>query len=786
MFYPVVSVLSPPWTFAAAQLVLAVLGPAVCIAFSFAQLSRFVRGGAYPGSKPSRADVFIGSVTAPGLSGYSLIFGAFLGSLGKFIGWRGTPAFPLSLDVGSLLSLAGVALVAVGVLRFAAKGDVTKSELRLIVDVLLLMVAASTFSWFFIIGPDVVRDASFGKIGVNIAYPLLDLVLLGALIALSVSVAEVFHSLRVRSLVSLRRPSADRWRDNARVALALALVLKVTGDSLWQTSAIRLTGFGTLFTSGIWLTSACAVILSAVALTHMNVERAINSARGIGDDSAAEEAAKQSQQYLDTPPHVWDSLLPYGLVPASAALAFFAVEAHSSAVLVEGVIAGMVCLASLALARQIMSIRENMRLYKHLDRAYRNSMETSTQVSELNAELQRTRDELQLNNELLVNANSRLKTQATTDPLTSLLNHRSMVTRIDEEVERSRRHEFACSLLFLDIDHFKALNDTWGHLNGDSVLRELVQPMSSGLRANDVVGRWGGEEFVVLLPQTEMADALGVAERIRENVARYAFTSAGGTRLTCSIGLATYPYDAGDRDELIEASDRAMYAAKRLGRNQVRSAVDPSVIAFDAQVQKTGSREDMAIKGVIEALTAIVQMQEPEIDARAREVTRLAMRTGTAMGLTASDVRAVGMAARLHHLGALSIPAWVRTKPSSLNNEEWAMVHPHPDLGAQIVNKVPGLAFLAPLIRGHHERWDGTGYPDCLAGKDIPVGARIIAACEAYVAMISPRPYVDARSQLDAIEELDDQAGRQFDPEVIGALRRVLAELAEEHLAQAV
>ena len=223
--------------------------------------------------------------------------------------------------------------------------------------------------------------------------------------------------------------------------------------------------------------------------------------------------------------------------------------------------------------------------------AYQDSLAHSVRIQVLNDELNRTKAQLQSNNEALSRANLSLKAQATTDPLTSLPNHRPMTMALDQELERSQRYSRPCSILFLDLDHFKALNDSCGHLAGDTVLREMVTPIVQGLRSADVAGRWGGEEFVVLLPETDIEDALIAAERMRQLVSRHSFSIAGGGHLTCSIGVASYPFDANSRDELIEAADRAMYAAKRLGRDQVRAAVDPSVIGFLSEIRRGSSRE---------------------------------------------------------------------------------------------------------------------------------------------------------------------------------------------------
>jgi diguanylate cyclase (GGDEF)-like protein len=178
-------------------------------------------------------------------------------------------------------------------------------------------------------------------------------------------------------------------------------------------------------------------------------------------------------------------------------------------------------------------------------------------------------------------ANARLEALATTDPLTGLPNHRALVDVLDKEIERSQRYGRPCSLLFLDLDHFKALNDGCGHAAGDAALRELGAILGQSLRGIDTLGRWGGEEFIALLPETEAEAALAIGECLRATVAAHLFQSGGGMYLTCSLGVATYPDNAQNRSELVANADRAMYAAKKLGRNQVRAINDPIVETLD-------------------------------------------------------------------------------------------------------------------------------------------------------------------------------------------------------------
>jgi two-component system cell cycle response regulator len=371
-------------------------------------------------------------------------------------------------------------------------------------------------------------------------------------------------------------------------------------------------------------------------------------------------------------------------------------------------------------------------------------------------------------------AHDELAALATTDALTGLANHRALVAAIDHELERCRRSGGRFALAFLDLDLFKALNDTLGHAAGDRALSETAATITSVLRAVDTVGRWGGEEFVVLLPDTGPEGALEAADRIRAAVARHRFASALGARLTCSIGVSVHPEDGTRRDALLQNADRAMYAAKQLGRNQVVAAGDAAAAAMLENT--SSSREEQAMLGAVEALAAVVDARDNYTASHSADVAVLAQRVAMMLGCDANQTHLIGLAARLHDIGKVAVPDAVLRKPARLTDDEWLVIRRHPGIGADIAARIPRLRSITPLIRAHHERFDGTGYPDGLAGEEIPLGARIICAADAYDAMITDRPYEPGRSHEDALEELRRCAGAQFDPRVVDVLVEILSE----------
>ena len=397
-----------------------------------------------------------------------------------------------------------------------------------------------------------------------------------------------------------------------------------------------------------------------------------------------------------------------------------------------------------------------------------------------NEELMNAQTELEAQNEELLSAhlslaesNARLEALATTDPLTGLHNHRAMVDALSAKITRAIHLDRPCAVAFLDIDHFKALNDTCGHVAGDAALHEFGGILRGCFSAAATVGRWGGEEFIALLPDTDLAGAVAAAESMRQAVSAETLSVGGGLRLTCSVGVASYPAHGSNGDALLQAADEAMYAAKRLGRNQVRTADDPAVAALRTE-EAGASREEEALAGTVAALAALVTARDSYTQDHTEEVGLMAVLLAQTLGLSGMEARQIGVAARLHDIGKIAIPEALLHQRSPLAAVERDQMRQHPVVGAEVFGHVPGLRTLAPLIRSHHERWDGGGYPDGLTGEAIPLGARILAVADAFAAMTSERPYQPAHDPSWAYAEIERQAGTQFDPTVVEALREVL------------
>jgi diguanylate cyclase (GGDEF)-like protein len=370
----------------------------------------------------------------------------------------------------------------------------------------------------------------------------------------------------------------------------------------------------------------------------------------------------------------------------------------------------------------------------------------------------------------------RFKEISGTDFLTGIGNHRHFQERLAEELSRAERRHRPFSLIMLDVDHFRHVNAEYGHQGGDDVLRELGRLLKAAVRSGDMVARYGGEEFAIILPE---ADGQEVADRLRRAVEGHLFVvrSLGATlgpRVTVSAGVANYPRDGGTTEGLVMAADIALYRAKHLSRNRVCQFADdagcPVPHLDPAQLHR--ALQD-ATGAAVESLAQALDSRDHYTRGHFENVTRISLLLGQALGLPSEAQAKLRLAGMLHDIGKIGVPDAVLSKRGSLSEQEWEMVRAHPSIGASILDKLPMLEEITPLVLGHHEHYDGGGYPAHTAGSDIPLGARIIAVADAYDAMTSDRPYRFAMTHAEALAELRQKAGSQFDPAVVEALERL-------------
>ncbi len=374
----------------------------------------------------------------------------------------------------------------------------------------------------------------------------------------------------------------------------------------------------------------------------------------------------------------------------------------------------------------------------------------------------------------IANAASRsaMEARALTDPLTGLANRRAFQDRLFTEWERARRHGEELALVMIDLDHFKKVNDVHGHPVGDRVLAELARRLRLAVRSHDVLARVGGEEFAWVLPAATSDDAVDAAERAREIVRSMPFPIAG--MLTASFGVCGIG-DASGPSELHQLADDALYAAKRSGRDRVvrYSPNLPAAPEVADHPMMPPIEQRQSVLGVI-GLARAVDAKDPATRQHSGRVADLAVRLATALGWDTASCIALREAGEMHDVGKIAVPDGILLKPGPLTPEEYEIVKTHAAVSANIVADVLSPEQVA-WVRHHHERMDGDGYPDGLAGDAIPEGARILAVADAVDVMIARRPYSEQRTPEEALEECRRCEGTQFDPEVVRALARLVA-----------
>jgi diguanylate cyclase (GGDEF)-like protein len=364
---------------------------------------------------------------------------------------------------------------------------------------------------------------------------------------------------------------------------------------------------------------------------------------------------------------------------------------------------------------------------------------------------------------------------ALTDPLTGLGNHRSFHERLQRELVAAEEVGTPLALCLVDFDDLKSVNDRFGHPVGDLVLGHVA----SRLRQGGESFRLGGDEFAVLLPGHDERLATAVARSIVERVAALHVEGVG--EVTVSAGVATYPTHGTSRDELIRLADSALYWAKKDGKNRVRAYAVESILR--ANLEQIADTPDRAAQyRAAESLAKAVDERDAYTGSHSQRVGDYSARIARRMGADEPAIELTRLAGNLHDLGKLAIPEEVLRKPSTLSEAEKLMLERHPQIGFRMLESL-GVQPVAEWVLYHHERWDGAGYPNKLAGDQIPLGARIIFVADAFDAMTSDRAYRRAIPERDALAEIERCAGTQFDPEVVKALAAELRPTRDDLVA---
>ena len=344
------------------------------------------------------------------------------------------------------------------------------------------------------------------------------------------------------------------------------------------------------------------------------------------------------------------------------------------------------------------------------------------------------------------------------DPVTGLYNHRAIHQRLEVLLEEARTANHPLAVIMADIDNFKLFNDTHGHPVGDQILKRIAQVLKEGCREQDVLGRYGSDEFILILPDTDVERAKAVAQRLHSRVMEEGFEQRDEEvtiPIKLSFGIAGCPSDSANRHELLIIADANLYDAKH----------SESGIVGMSETQRTNRalRAESSF-GVLDAMVTAVDNKDRYTRRHSEDVTEYALWVADELGLSEETIRTIRMAGLLHDVGKIGVPDEILRKPGRLTPEEHEVIQRHPRIGELVVRALPGMECIIDGVRSHHERWDSHGYPEGLVGDEIPFAGRLLAVADSFSAMTTDRPYRKGLEWDVALAEIKANIGSQFDP----------------------
>ncbi len=404
----------------------------------------------------------------------------------------------------------------------------------------------------------------------------------------------------------------------------------------------------------------------------------------------------------------------------------------------------------------------------------------------------------------MIELQERLILLANTDELTGLSNRRHFFEVLEREILQAKIRGSSVAVMMFDIDHFKNVNDTYGHLSGDKVLQQIGKILNENIYPLDLAARYGGEEFIILMPGMPVDIAGQRAEKLRRIVDDYHWEITDKPiSVSCSVGVTVFDgSDSTDPYELIRRADDALYAAKHRGRNcvilydqldpaeQIQEHQNEDFKELQAKISSLANRIKVQTIGTITAFAKAIAAKDYYLARHAENVKVYVAEIAKKMEVSQALTEQLQVAAILHDLGKIVIPDEILHKASSLTDEEYKIIKRHPIASAEILTPVGLFSQEVVIIRHHHENFDGTGYPNALVGKNIPIGSRIIAVADSFDVMTSNYWGDDPRTAEDAIAEITNLAGSQFDPEVVDAFKSAYAQhkdtwpLAQKQMAK--
>ena len=397
------------------------------------------------------------------------------------------------------------------------------------------------------------------------------------------------------------------------------------------------------------------------------------------------------------------------------------------------------------------------------------SFDDVTALEERTVVLTRMLARLKASRDQIRRQNQQLHMLATRDPLTSALNRRSFFEQFERIWHDACQLQVPCSCILLDIDFFKRINDLHGHAKGDMVLKQVVAVLHHAVRGTDLVCRYGGEEFCVLMPNTSAEAAAKSAERYRHEILASDFE---GLQVTASFGITSSDLGAESTQKMMDQADRALYAAKNAGRNRVVRfdevpddfSLQPSTPLVTPSEPVTGDESPISFQ-IVTALTSALAYRDAATAEHSRRVADLCIMVSRGL-MPLSECYILENAALLHDIGKIGIPDSILLKPGALSDQEWSIMRAHDEIGVEIIRSTFACDRLTEIVCHHHAKFGGST-SETPHGEAIPLGARILTICDAYDAMVTDRVYRPGRSHNEAIAELRRCAGQQFDPQLV-------------------
>ena len=414
------------------------------------------------------------------------------------------------------------------------------------------------------------------------------------------------------------------------------------------------------------------------------------------------------------------------------------------------------------------------------------------QLRESNTRLKKYIRKLEESNRSTLQLNKKLSNLALKDPHTGLYNRRHFKETLEKELALAKRHAQSLSVIMMDIDYFKAVNDVYGHPFGDLVLKQFSKTLQKAVRRYDVIFRLGGEEFVMIAPRTDRPTGLVLAKRLLKTVNIHSFgNKAHVIKLKVSISVASYPEDGVviRGFDLVNLADRILNKVKEYGGNKVFSSKDlerlegkvPSendgsemIELLKKKIYRLSQRANQSLIEAIFALAKTIGLKDWYSDTFTKKMMNYAIEIAKVLKLPKNEIEHIRKAVILHDIGKVGINEKILLKHSKLTTGEFETMKKHPQLSTDLIRPLYFLRGTVPLILYHHERWDGKGYPHRLKGKEIPIGARIIAIVDAYRSLTSNRPYRNAYPKSSAMKILKRESGTKFDPQVTAAFLKIL------------